>query len=190
MSSNRHPFITQQGSHRQHHAAAFTNLGSGLRDFPARVNQTSTPMRRAKLAKAAPSDQPAAVSTEAGAGRQRTSFWTWLWNSMMEGFVLYGASIHPTAILPDAYYRPEHNVLSRDQIAKPSATLPKAASAAGSDNGGNRVSPTPFRAHWRREHEVNKIVAALEKLDNRTLSDIGIPHRSQIEQVVRYGRDC
>jgi uncharacterized protein YjiS (DUF1127 family) len=30
----------------------------------------------------------------------------------------------------------------------------------------------------------------LTKLDDGTLRDIGIPHRSQIEQVVRYCRDC
>jgi uncharacterized protein YjiS (DUF1127 family) len=42
----------------------------------------------------------------------------------------------------------------------------------------------------RREREIKKAVAALEKLDDRTLRDIGIPQRSQIEQVVRYCRDC
>ena len=42
----------------------------------------------------------------------------------------------------------------------------------------------------RRELEIKKAVAALAKLDDRTLRDIGIPQRSQIEQVVRYCRDC
>jgi uncharacterized protein YjiS (DUF1127 family) len=42
----------------------------------------------------------------------------------------------------------------------------------------------------RREREIKKAVAALAKLDDRTLRDIGIPQRSQIEQVVRYCRDC
>jgi uncharacterized protein YjiS (DUF1127 family) len=44
--------------------------------------------------------------------------------------------------------------------------------------------------HGHREREINKAVAALAKLDDRTLRDIGIPQRSQIEQVVRYCRDC
>jgi hypothetical protein len=30
----------------------------------------------------------------------------------------------------------------------------------------------------------------LMEFDDRTLRDIGIPCRSGIEQVVRYGRDC
>ena len=42
--------------------------------------------------------------------------------------------------------------------------------------------------HWRREREIKKAVAALVELDDRTLRDIGIPDRSQIEQAARYGR--
>jgi len=45
------------------------------------------------------------------------------------------------------------------------------------------------RAKWRREREVNKAVAALAQYDDRTLRDMGIPHRSQIEQTVREGRN-
>jgi uncharacterized protein YjiS (DUF1127 family) len=44
--------------------------------------------------------------------------------------------------------------------------------------------------HWRREREIRKAVMALGELDDRTLRDIGIPHRSQIDEVVRYCRDC
>jgi uncharacterized protein YjiS (DUF1127 family) len=45
-------------------------------------------------------------------------------------------------------------------------------------------------AHWHREREIKKAVAGLAEFDDGTLRDIGIPHRSQIEQVVRYCRDC
>jgi len=44
-------------------------------------------------------------------------------------------------------------------------------------------------AKWRREREIKKAVTALAEFDDRTLRDTGIPHRSQIEQIVRYGRD-
>jgi uncharacterized protein YjiS (DUF1127 family) len=40
------------------------------------------------------------------------------------------------------------------------------------------------------EREIKKAVTALAEFDDRTLRDMGIPHRSQIEQVVRYCRDC
>jgi uncharacterized protein YjiS (DUF1127 family) len=45
-------------------------------------------------------------------------------------------------------------------------------------------------ARWRQEREIAASVADLAELDDRTLRDIGIPHRSQIGQTVKYGRDC
>jgi hypothetical protein len=44
-------------------------------------------------------------------------------------------------------------------------------------------------AKWHREREIRKAVAALVEFDDRTLRDVGIPHRSQIEQALRDGRD-
>jgi uncharacterized protein YjiS (DUF1127 family) len=43
--------------------------------------------------------------------------------------------------------------------------------------------------HWRRERKVKRAIDAVSELDNRTLRDIGIPHRSQIDKATRYGRD-
>jgi uncharacterized protein YjiS (DUF1127 family) len=43
--------------------------------------------------------------------------------------------------------------------------------------------------HWRHERDIAALVAHLADLDDRTLRDMGIPHRSRIEQAVRYGRD-
>ena len=45
-------------------------------------------------------------------------------------------------------------------------------------------------ARWDREREIKKAVAALAEFDDRTLRDMGIPDRSQIERVVRYCREC
>jgi uncharacterized protein YjiS (DUF1127 family) len=45
-------------------------------------------------------------------------------------------------------------------------------------------------AYWDREREIKKAVAALAEFDDRTLRDMGIPSRSQIEQIVRYCREC
>jgi hypothetical protein len=42
----------------------------------------------------------------------------------------------------------------------------------------------------RREREIERAVAALARLDDQTLRDFGIPHRSCIEQTVRYCHDC
>jgi hypothetical protein len=42
----------------------------------------------------------------------------------------------------------------------------------------------------RREREIKEAVAALAEYDDRMLLDMGFPHRSQIEESVRTGRDC
>ena len=42
----------------------------------------------------------------------------------------------------------------------------------------------------RREREIKRAVAALADYDDRMLLDMGFSHRSQIEQIVRNGRDC
>jgi len=44
-------------------------------------------------------------------------------------------------------------------------------------------------ANWRHEREIKEAVAALAEYDDRMLRDMGFPHRSQIEQIVRDGRD-
>jgi hypothetical protein len=44
-------------------------------------------------------------------------------------------------------------------------------------------------ANWRREREINKIITAVAEYDDRTLRDMGFSNRSQIEQIVRNGRD-
>jgi uncharacterized protein YjiS (DUF1127 family) len=44
--------------------------------------------------------------------------------------------------------------------------------------------------HWWREREINQAVAALSQYDDRTLRDLGINGRADIERVVRHCRDC
>jgi hypothetical protein len=51
------------------------------------------------------------------------------------------------------------------------------------------IVTAPWR-HRRRERKIKKSVAALAGLDDQTLREMGIPHRSQIEQAVRYCHDC
>jgi hypothetical protein len=45
-------------------------------------------------------------------------------------------------------------------------------------------------AQGRREREIKKAFAALVEPDRRASRNFGIPHRSAIEQVARYRRDC
>ena len=42
---------------------------------------------------------------------------------------------------------------------------------------------------WRREREIARLTASLEQLDDEMLRDVGIEHKSQIESLIRHGRD-
>ncbi|WP_454625185.1 DUF1127 domain-containing protein [Bradyrhizobium cenepequi] len=46
-----------------------------------------------------------------------------------------------------------------------------------------------LHAHWQREREIRKAVAALSQFDDRTLRDMGIVSRTEIEHAVRCWRD-
>ncbi|MBR1068222.1 DUF1127 domain-containing protein [Bradyrhizobium liaoningense] len=154
------------------------------------------------VAPAAAQDQPA------------TTFWWAVFASVMEGFALYGAALHPTAAVP------VHAMLDAVRESRPpSADLTPPAPAKsvsdGAGDGGNivlfdRAPPRDARparswlhslgvalgtvmalpAHWRREWEIRKAVAGLMEFDDRTLRDIGINGRSEVEWMVRYCRDC
>jgi hypothetical protein len=47
-----------------------------------------------------------------------------------------------------------------------------------------------FGADFGKEMDIRRAVDALSELDDQTLEDLGIPHRSRIEHVVRYCHDC
>jgi uncharacterized protein YjiS (DUF1127 family) len=160
-----------------------------------------------------------------------------IWRSVLwfflEGFVLYGASVHwvattaVTAIASEVDAR-QRQKFARSQRQKYISLVPPAAGhrtvleredAVDRTASGTRMPSTgdgfapPVRevdryrfvfpgwlavtwratanrwAIWRREREIKVAVAALSEHDDRTLRDMGIPFRSQIEQIVRQGRN-
>ena len=182
-----------------------------------------------------PSEAAAKSLPETGRamGRTDTTWQSVLW-FFLEGFALYGASVHwvattaVTAIatevdaqqrqnsgrserqksisLVSPAARAETAILERegatDRTAfetRTASTRDGLASAARGVDRYRSVHPgwpaiiwraiASRWAKWRREREINKAVAALAECDDRTLRDMGIPHPSQIEQIVRYGRD-
>ncbi|WFU22965.1 DUF1127 domain-containing protein [Bradyrhizobium sp. CB1717] len=134
--------------------------------------------------------------------------------AFMEGFALYGAALHPSAAMP------VHAILAarREWEPYPEADEPATPVQNGDGRGtlstGNvvkfdRILPldvqperrwswlgsagetlTVLLAHLRREREIRRAVAALTELDDRTLRDLGIRGRSDVERMVRYCRDC
>jgi len=60
---------------------------------------------------------------------------------------------------------------------------------AGHDAGIAEQSSA--QARWlEREQQIERAIAALARLDDRTLLALGISHRSHIEWTVRYCHDC
>jgi len=87
---------------------------------------------------------------------------------------------------------PESEVSSEDAGLSRCYSWPSSTDCSNRRNWLTRpwAAITRRWAHWRRQREIKRAVAALMEFDDRTLRDIGIPCRSGIEQVVRYGRDC
>ncbi|MGY4368682.1 uncharacterized protein YjiS (DUF1127 family) [Bradyrhizobium sp. LB1.3] len=172
-------------------------------------------------------------ATRPAMGRAGTIRQSVLW-FFLEGFALYGASLHWVATTAVAAIASEVDAWQRQKPARSerqkSISLVSPAANAGTtileredaidrtalgtrlpSTGDGFASPArevdghrfvhpgwlvtiwraivSRRAKWHREREIKKAVAALAEFDDRTLRDAGIPHQSQIEQIVRYGRD-
>ena len=154
---------------------------------------------------------PVIMPTMTRADRQKTAPWSPLFTSFIEGFALYGASYGCYGALlnaiatssvescPTEASTPQPEEISPCERRKFISLVSPAASpgtTAPERETCHDWLAKPWRAiasrwaHWRRQREIKRAVAALAELDDRTLRNIGIPHRSQIEQVVRYCRDC
>jgi uncharacterized protein YjiS (DUF1127 family) len=81
------------------------------------------------------------------------------------------------------------NIVRLDRAEPRDARLERSWNRLGS-LGATLGTLMDLPAHWRREREIRKAVAALMEFDDRTLRDLGISGRSDIERVVRYCRDC
>jgi uncharacterized protein YjiS (DUF1127 family) len=148
---------------------------------------------------------PVTSRSEASATtRPQATGFTLFW-SALEGFALYGASLHGIVTVPDVARATEAQQPSaapwrerRTSIALVPAPIAHEISIAV--EGDQAARPGWLTAAWRvianrwakwqRERKISQAVAALSQFDDRTLRDMGIPHRTLIEQTVRYGRDC
>ena len=138
---------------------------------------------------------------------RKAGFWSSVLDFLIEGFALCAASSHPTIFLPPAPHLEEQEIPTARDISlckwrgSQHSISPLAKSVAdkstpcrGSDRDAGQATPDTYAAvdhGWReRELEIEEAIAALSRLDDRTLQMLGIPHRSCIEQTVRYCHDC
>lgn len=162
---------------------------------------------------------PNAVDAVAEADRSSESSWSAAFTWIMEGFLLYGASLHPNSAFPIALLPAERDIPQPAEVSpsrgfssvglhaeSSGRTAPRAGQGAGWNifgAGGGAAAgvvrrsarqPRQFIAdvwtNWCREREIRRAVSALEQFDDRTLRDMGIPSRSRIDHAVRYCRDC
>jgi hypothetical protein len=154
---------------------------------------------------AVPDKFPALIVARPDADPPKTTFWSSLITYLIESFALFGAAMHPAAVFAVEPARDEEIILqpgdiySSERQGFTSLISPAATQHAASpelDRRSNHVTPAGYVIAFsddsprERERKIKTTVAALAELDDRTLLDMGIPHRSQIEQVVRYCHDC
>ncbi len=144
------------------------------------------------------------ASSPAEPDRAASTIWWEIFAFFMEGFALYGAAVHPTAAMPihampvakkdlrpheDDCESPEParsglgegvgNVVALDHVRRPAAQ-PEPRWTWLSSLG---ETLTVLSRHRRAEREIKQAVAALMKRDDRTLRDLGILDRSDIERM-------
>ena len=166
-----------------------------------------TPAARPDL----PESSPAAIPTIATAGYAPSSLWWSVLASFAEGFGAYSVALYPTGDIPVqgvllarrespqhpgcrglTANRREHEtgLLSEDIRPGSGSTLDASQPRHRNFLASIYDTAAALWAHWRREREIKRAVVALAQFDDRSLRDMGIASRSEIEQVVRYCHDC
>jgi uncharacterized protein YjiS (DUF1127 family) len=146
-----------------------------------------------------------AVTEPTGADHLTTGFWSSVTKFLVEGFAQCAVSMHPTMFYPQEPDPEEPKILepremrwrerrrlialvskpaSRDEASCEAEHATSQAALAGAAAALVDGHPNEL------EREIEKTVAALARLDDRTLWDLGILDRSQIELTVRYCHDC
>jgi uncharacterized protein YjiS (DUF1127 family) len=189
------------------YASRNVNRFVGLHDPQTDAADRQTPAARLDL----PEPGPASTSTTARADCAPPSLWWSVLASFAEGFGAYGVALYPTGDIPvQAILLARRESLQRPGCRDLTVTGHEREADLLSENtrlgGGSTLDVRPPRhwnllaliydtfaalwARWHREREIRRAVMALAQFDDRTLRDMGIASRSEIEQVVRYCHDC
>lgn len=150
-----------------------------------------------------PRSRHAPTSTAAIAGEMRASLWRSVLASFVEGFGAYGMAFCPTGYVPHRAVAAAGEPSPRNErrYTRSDADEAVVPTSGGSSDAGRLSWPrrtlaivtgavAGCAAHWRRERDIKRAVEALAQLDDRLLRDMGIPSRTEIEQVVRFCHDC
>jgi uncharacterized protein YjiS (DUF1127 family) len=158
-----------------------------------------------------PESDSSAIPTVTGAGNAPTSLWWSVLASFAEGFGAFGVALYPTGDMPvqailvarkESLQHPRSRELTATGHEHETDLLSESIRLGSGSARGVRPpwhrnllaliydAAAALWAHWRREREIKRAVVALAQFDDRTLRDMGIGRRSEIEHVVRYCHDC
>ncbi len=131
---------------------------------------------------------------------RKAGFWSSVLDFLIEGFALCAASSYPAISPPLASHLEEQEVPTARDISLckwrgAQGPILSPADKSTPDRDAGQAAPDTYAIFtdpsWReREREIEEAITALSRLDDRTLQMLGIPHRSYIEQTVRYCHDC
>jgi uncharacterized protein YjiS (DUF1127 family) len=212
MSSNRKPFIDWPDSQ---HPAATEGQHSNSPDLLSLAlrssrgthsppGDTSADDACSPNETCSPSISPTAP-LEAATARNPT-FWASFFDSLTDGFVLYGASIYPSGFFPldlttlGATPPCSDEILAQVSHVRAAADAPPISPRAAPEHDGDAPSPPNWLrwivaavampwAWYRRERDIRNAAERLVRLDDHILRDIGIADRCQIEGLVRRHQD-
>jgi hypothetical protein len=131
MPSNRQPSTKKLGRNDQHHPSTVGEARLGVSESPASSNNVLIWAQYSKLAKVKPNLAPSITPADLEFGRPSATLWTWICESMMLGFALYGASIHPTTFLPVHYYGTEQPINPPSEVSSEKCDADPAPSEVG-----------------------------------------------------------
>jgi hypothetical protein len=148
---------------------------------------------------------PARIVKIREADCRKAGFWSAVIDLLMEGLALCAVSMQPTALFlvepdPDEQRIPQPDEVSPRERRGRTSQAPRIAGqgavsleVAYKTNQAalarDAIAVTDDSSH-ELECDIEEAVAALGRLDDRTLRDLGIPHRSHIERTARYCHDC
>lgn len=139
---------------------------------------------------AIPGKVPAEIVAPPNGATSKTTSWSSVITYLTKSFAFFGAAKYPAAVFAVEPARDEGQIPQLPPAATQHTASPEADRRGNHVTSAGYVIDFPDDSSRERERKIKTTVAALAELDDKTLLGMGIPQRSQIEEVVRHCYDC